>query len=91
VILDLEMAADVARAAATDHLDDALNYKAVSDRLIQFVGEGCFNLVETLAEGVAAILRDEFGVRWLRLRVCKPGAIKEARDVGVVIERGKAD
>lgn len=91
IVLDVEMASDVARAAATDNLVDALNYKAVADRLTQVVQEGQFLLVETLAEAVAGVLQSEFGVRWLRLRVSKPGALKEALAVGVVIERGRPD
>ncbi|HEX4940278.1 MAG TPA: dihydroneopterin aldolase [Candidatus Kapabacteria bacterium] len=90
VVLDLEMAADVARAAATDRLEDALDYKAVTNRVVQFVEDSRFQLVETLAESIATILRDEFGVPWLRLRVSKPGAIHGAKDVGVLIERGGA-
>ena len=88
VVLDLEMASDVAAAARTDHLEDALNYKAVSDRLTQFVEDNGFQLVESLAEAVANILLQEFGVSWLRLRVSKPGAIRGAHSVGVLIERG---
>ena len=49
VVIDLEMGADIARAAATDHIDDTLDYKAVAKRLIQYVGESEFQLVETLA------------------------------------------
>lgn len=90
VVLDLEMASDVARAAATDQLEDALDYKAVTSRVVQFVEDSSFQLVETLAESIATILRDEFGVPWLRLRVSKPGAIHGSKDVGVLIERGKA-
>jgi dihydroneopterin aldolase len=89
VILDLEMQADVAQAAATDRIEDTIDYKAVSKRLIQFVGESRFELVETLAERCAAIIREEFGVRWVRLSLNKIGAISGATDVGVVIERGE--
>ncbi|MBK1734374.1 dihydroneopterin aldolase [Halorhodospira abdelmalekii] len=89
VRLDLEMAADVASAAASDSIDDALDYKALSKRLIAFVGESEFLLVETLAEQVAAIVRSEFAVPWVRLSVSKPGALRGAEDVGVVIERGQ--
>jgi len=88
VVLDLEMASDVAAAARTDNLEDALNYKAVSDRLTRFVEDNAFQLVESLAEAVADILLQEFGVPWLRLRVSKPGAIRGAHSVGVLIERG---
>lgn len=91
VILDLEMGTDVARAAASDRIQDALDYKAVSKRLKQFVGEGKFELVETLAERCADILRNEFDVGWIRLSVNKIGAVSDATDVGVVIERGERD
>ncbi|MEJ2386868.1 MAG: dihydroneopterin aldolase [Chromatiaceae bacterium] len=89
VILDLEMSTDVAVAAASDRIEDAVDYKAVSKRLKQFVGEGRFELVETLAERCAEIIRNEFGVRWVRLQVNKIGAVTGAQDVGVVIERGE--
>ena len=88
VVLDLDMAADIASAAKTDSIEDTLNYKAVAKRIISFVSESEFQLVETLAERIADIVLREFKVSWLRLRVNKPGAVRGARDVGVVIERG---
>lgn len=88
VSIDLDMAADIAAAAASDHIDDTLNYKAVAKRVIAFVEESEFQLVETLAERIAGIVLDEFAVPWVRVTVNKPGAIRGARDVGVVIERG---
>ncbi len=88
VVLDLEMGTDAARAAASDHIDDALDYKAVAKRLIAFVEESEFQLVETLAERCASIVLEEFGVPWLRLTLNKIGAVRGARDVGVTIERG---
>lgn len=91
VSLDLEMAVNIRKAAASDDLADTLNYKAVAKRLIQFVGESRFNLVETLAERAAAILLEEFSIPWVRLTVSKPGAVRGARDVGVIIERGRRD
>lgn len=86
--IDLEMAADIARAAASDSIEDALDYKAISKRLIDAVSGSSFQLVETLAEAIARIVREEFGVSWVKVTVSKPGAIRGARDVGVVIERG---
>ena len=88
ISLDLEMAADIRAAAATDAIEDTLNYKAVAKRLIDFVGESRFQLVETLAEKIAGIVLEEFGVAWVRLTVHKPGAVRGSRDVGVIIERG---
>ena len=91
VILDLEMAADIRRAAAKDDLTETLNYKAVAKRLIEFVEQSDFQLVETLAEQVAELVLKEFLVQWLRLKVNKQGAVRGARDVGVIIERGERD
>ena len=88
VVFDLDMAADIRKAAATDAIDDTLDYKAVAKRLIDFVGNSEFQLVETLAERCAGIVLSEFNVPWLRLRVNKQGAVRGARDVGVIIERG---
>jgi dihydroneopterin aldolase len=89
LVFDLEMSADIARAAASDDIADALNYKAVAKRLIQFVGDSQFQLVETLAERCAAIILEEFGVRWVRLTLNKAGAVRGASDVGVIVERGE--
>ena len=89
VVIDLEMAADIQKAAETDSVEDTLNYKSVAKRLQDFVADSEFQLVETLAEKIAAIIRDEFAVPWVRVSVNKPGAIRGARDVGVSIERGK--
>ena len=91
VIIDLEMAADIRGAAATDNIEDTLNYKAVAKRLVTFVENSEFQLVETLAERLAEIVMSEFQVPWLRLEVNKKGAVRGARDVGVVIERGQKD
>nr|MDQ3057793.1 dihydroneopterin aldolase [Pseudomonadota bacterium] len=68
---------------------DTLNYKAVSKRLIAYVSQSDFGLVETLAERCAEIILDEFSVAQLRLKLSKPGAVRGARAVGVVIERSK--
>ncbi len=89
VSIDLEMATDITKAAASDHIDDALDYKTIAKRVIAFVEENDFQLVETLAEKVAAVVREEFSVPWLRLRLSKPGAVRGSQDVGVIIERGE--
>lgn len=88
VSIDLEMATDIAKAASSDHIDDTLNYKAVAKRIIAFVEESQFQLVETLAERIAQIVREEFSVPWVRLRISKPGAVRGSKNVGVLIERG---
>lgn len=89
VSIDLEMASDIRKAAETDDIQFALNYKAVSKRLIAYVENRNALLVETLAEEIAQVIRAEFNVPWLRLRLSKPGAVRGARDVGLLIERGE--
>lgn len=88
VALDIEMAFDNRVPAASDDIAKTLDYKAVSKRLIAYVQAAEFGLVETLAENCARIIREEFGVAWVRLKLAKPGAVTGAKSVGVVIERG---
>jgi dihydroneopterin aldolase len=88
VVLDLEMAIDNRKAADSDDIKDALDYAAVSGRIISFVESSSFFLVETLAERICEIIREEFNVPWVRLTLNKKGAIAGATDVGVIIERG---
>jgi dihydroneopterin aldolase len=88
IVVDLELAADVARAARSDALKDALDYAAVAQAVTAFVGASKFQLIETLAEKLAEKLRADFGAAWVRLEVHKPGAVPGAQDVRVAIERG---
>jgi dihydroneopterin aldolase len=88
VALDLEMAFDNRKPAASDRIEDTLDYKAVSKRLIAFVESSHFELVETLAERCAEIVQHEFGVAWVRLKLSKPGAVTGSKAVGVCIVRG---
>ncbi len=90
VSIDIEMAADVAKAAETDNIEGMLNYKAVAKRVQQFVAASEYQLVETLAEKIAETVLAEFDIPWIQLRVCKPGAIRNAKNVGVTIRRYKA-
>jgi dihydroneopterin aldolase len=87
VSLDLEMEFDIRKAAASDSIEDTLDYKAVSKRLIHFIEKSEFQLVESLAEKCAAIVLEDFPVGWLRLKLSKPGAVRGSSAVGVIIER----
>ncbi|NCA69587.1 MAG: dihydroneopterin aldolase [Sphingobacteriia bacterium] len=91
ILLDLELGSDIARAAASDRISDALDYEAVTRRLTEFVSASHCELVETLAERCAALLLDEFGLSWVKLRLSKPGALGADVAVGVLIERARAD
>jgi dihydroneopterin aldolase len=91
VVIDLEIPCDVRRAAAADAIEATLNYKKVAKRILEFVQQSQFHLVETLAERTALMLLEEFKLEWVRLTLNKPGAIRGSRDVGVSIERTAAD
>lgn len=91
VVIDFELPVDCRRAAERDDVADTLDYKKVSKRIIAYVGASEFQLVETLAHRVALLVLEEFDVEWIRLSINKPGAIRGSRDVGVAIERTRAD
>ena len=87
VRIDLEWPTDARSAAARDDIEATLNYKSVVKRLVAYVEETRFQLVETLAEKIAALLLEDYGLEWVRVSVSKPGAIRGAQNVGVRIER----
>jgi dihydroneopterin aldolase len=89
IILDIEMAYDISKAAATDAIEDTLDYKTVSKRIISFVEESKYFLVEKLAEEITNVILNEFDIRWVKLTLNKKGAIRGASDVGIIIERGE--
>jgi dihydroneopterin aldolase len=91
VVMDIQLSADIAKAARSDSIDDTLNYKGVAKRVLAFVDESSFHLVETLAEHVAMLILEEFGVNWVSITLSKPGAIRSSRDVGVILERTRQD
>ncbi|HJP40026.1 MAG: dihydroneopterin aldolase [Gammaproteobacteria bacterium] len=88
VSIDLEMAWDISRAAETDDISTTLDYRAVSKRVAASIKESRFRLIETMAEHIAELIQQEFGVTWLRVSICKPSAVRGSREVGVRIERG---
>lgn len=87
--IDLELACDIGRAAASDDIADTLNYKALSKRVEAYVKQSSFQLVETLAHRTAEMILDEFDVDWLQLTLHKPGALSNSRDVGIRIVRDR--
>jgi len=89
ISIDLEMGTDIRKSAQSDAIEDTLNYKKVAKRIISYVEGTSFELVETLAENISDLVREEFKVPWLRLRLAKPGAVRGSKEVGVLIERGE--
>jgi dihydroneopterin aldolase len=88
LIFDLDIGFDTHAAAKSGAIEDTLSYREVAKRVVAYTQETRANLVETLAQGVAGILLEEFGAAWVKVRVNKRGAVRGATDVGVVIERG---
>mgnify|MGYP001333305106 FL=1 len=87
VSIDMEFPFDCKRAAATDSIDDTIDYKAICKGVIKFVEDSSFQLQESLAEGIATLVKEEYNVESIKLRVSKPGALRGAKDVGLVIHR----
>ena len=91
VVVDIELPVDCAKAAETDEVGSTVDYKRVAKRIIAFIEPSDFKLVETLAHRTAMVVIEEFQVAWFRISINKPGAIRGSRDVGVTIERTRAD
>ena len=91
VIVDLEMNGTIRKAALSDSIDDTLNYKKVAKRVLAFIEASQYHLVETLTEQIAMLLLSEFSLTWVRVSLSKPGAVRNSRDVGVIIERETKD
>jgi dihydroneopterin aldolase len=87
VSIDMEFPFDCKKAAATDSIDDTIDYKAICKGVIKFVEDSSFQLQESLAEGIAALVKEEYNLESIKLRVSKPGALRGAKDVGLVIHR----
>lgn len=91
VVVDLELPVDCRLASVTDDVADTVDYKRVAKRVLAYIEASEFKLVETLAHRLALLLLEEFALEWVRISLNKPGAIRNSRDVGVVIERSRAD
>ena len=90
MLIDVELGADIRKAALTDAIADTLNYKAVAKRILGFIEASQFHLVETLAEHIAMLVLEDFGVSWVSIKLSKPGAVRNSRDVGVALERDRS-
>jgi len=85
--IDLHAGLPRARACDTDRITDTIDYGVVTERLRRLLVEHRLTLLEALAEEIAAILIDEFGAHWVRVKVVKPRKFADVSAVGVQIER----
>ena len=90
VLVDLEFPCDAARAAATDQVDETIDYKRIAKRVLAWAQNSEFQLLETFAHRLALLLLEEFPLQWVKVRVSKPGAIRHSRDVGVTVLRHRS-
>jgi 7,8-dihydroneopterin aldolase/epimerase/oxygenase len=90
LVFNVDMAADVAKAAATDDLADALDYSAVAQTITTVVRDGQFQLIETAAERVARHVLAGYPVSWVRVEVVKP-LPAQGYASAVTVERGSPD
>ncbi len=89
VHIDLELAADATTAAGTDSIEHTVDYHAVAGRVTDFLEASSFQLIETVAERIAGLLTDEFGLQWVKVTVHKTWAVTGYRDVGIEVQRGQ--
>lgn len=88
LVLDIDLATDITKAAKSDDLQDTLDYKKISDRVMEYAKDNPFDLIETLIERLAEVILSDFDVPWVRIRLDKGGVVKKVKHVGVMIERG---
>ena len=87
VSIDIEFPFDCKRAAQNDDINDSVDYKKICKAVIKLVEESSYQLQESLIEAIACLIKDDFGIVSVKLRISKPGALRGAEDVGIMIER----
>jgi dihydroneopterin aldolase len=90
LVIDVAMGWNTAHAAENDELAKTLDYADISTAIAAFANNNPVDLIETLAERLAAYLMETYHIPWLNLKIGKPGAVHNADTVGVEIERGQA-
>lgn len=89
LVLDIDLATDITKSAASDDLKDTLDYKKVTDRVLEYAKANQFDLIETLIERLSEVILSEFEVPWVRIKLDKGGVVKNVNHVGIIIERGQ--
>ncbi len=87
IVISIELAVDLSKAAMSDNLADAIDYRSIKKEIIALVERSDFHLLEALAEHIACLCLSHGGVAMAKVTVDKPGALRFARSVGVEITR----
>ncbi len=91
ILINIEIEADLSRAGASDNIEDSINYRTLTKRVIAHAESANRLTVEALAADLAAICLEEPNTQKVRVRVEKPGALRFAKSVGVEIERQRSN
>ncbi len=91
ILINLVLFVDTRKAGQSDNLEDSVNYRTIAKRVQALAETAARKTVEALAADVAALCLAEAGVKKVRVRVEKPGAVRFSRSVGVEIERARED
>lgn len=90
LIFDIDMDLPISQAALSDNINDTVDYKQVSDEVIELVENSRYELLETLCEDICQhILNHHSAVQLIRLKVSKPQAVAETETVGLKITRAR--
>ena len=91
IILDIDIGCSIEAAAKSDRIDDCIDYFNVCERMKQLAHSHRYELVESFVEEASQIILHEFGASWVKIKLSKPNAVKEASGVGVIIERHRKE
>lgn len=89
IVVNVTMSVDTSTAAASDDIDDSVNYRTITKRIIGHIEDGEPMLVERLAQEIADICLEDARVEGVEVTVEKPGAVRFARSVGISIIRSR--
>tara|TARA_B100000242_G_scaffold121122_1_gene84979 strand:- start:153 stop:551 length:399 start_codon:yes stop_codon:yes gene_type:complete len=87
VSIDIDIFFDNKAASAKDSVNDTIDYKKITKAVISHVEKSSYKLQESLAESIAVLIKRDHPNNLIRIRVSKPGALRNAKDVGIIIER----
>lgn len=86
LFIDLDIACDISKAAASDQLSDTHDYAAIAQALQQRIQQSRYYLLEALAEDLRVFLEQQFGISRLRLKLSKQNIVSNTKEVGLMID-----